>query len=185
MAIQEMELDPNAASYTDDEIVGKVNAATTKVSADSTEDGTTNKVFTATDETKLGTVEDNAAADQTGAEIKTAYEGEANAFTDAKDTKLTGIDAGAEVNPADLAELDSTQDSKLNAIEANATVDQTGDEIVTAIDAGASSITREDAIDASAMDIVKTDPTGGEFKVKSIQRKSTGKLGAKYDDVAV
>ena len=33
MAIQSMELDPNAATYTDDQIVAKVNAATTKVAA--------------------------------------------------------------------------------------------------------------------------------------------------------
>lgn len=33
MAIQSMQLDPNAATYTDDQIVAKVNAATTKVAA--------------------------------------------------------------------------------------------------------------------------------------------------------
>ena len=32
MAIQSFQLDPNAASYTDDEIVGKVNAATDNIS---------------------------------------------------------------------------------------------------------------------------------------------------------
>lgn len=47
--------------------------------------------------TKLDTIETNATADQTGAEIKTAYEAEANAFTDTKNTKLTGIDEGADV----------------------------------------------------------------------------------------
>ena len=31
MAIQEMELDPNAAAYTDDEIVGKVNTASANI----------------------------------------------------------------------------------------------------------------------------------------------------------
>jgi hypothetical protein len=36
-------------------------------------------------------VEDGATADQSGAEIKTAYEAEANAYTDTKDTKLSGI----------------------------------------------------------------------------------------------
>ena len=45
-------------------------------------------------------IEDGATADQTGAEIKTAYEAEAdtNAFTDAEKTKLSGIETGAEVN---------------------------------------------------------------------------------------
>jgi hypothetical protein len=54
-------------------------------------------------------VEDGATADQTGAEIKTAYQAEANAFTDAQFTKLAGI-------------------------ETSATADQTGAEIVTALD---------------------------------------------------
>ena len=47
----------------------------------------------AADKTKLDGIESNATADQTGAEIKTAYEGEANtnAFTDAEKTKLSGI----------------------------------------------------------------------------------------------
>ena len=59
-----MQLDPNAQSYTDDEIVGKVNAATAKVDADQLQDGTTNKVFTGTEQSKLSSVEDNATADQ-------------------------------------------------------------------------------------------------------------------------
>lgn len=53
----------------------------------------------ATDGTKLDGIESNATADQTGAEIKTAYEGEAdtNAFTDAEQTKLSGIETSADV----------------------------------------------------------------------------------------
>ena len=45
-------------------------------------------------------VEDGATADQTGAEIKAAYEAEANtnAFTDALLTKLNGIEASADAN---------------------------------------------------------------------------------------
>lgn len=51
---------------------------------------------------KLATIEANAKDDQTGAEIKTLYEGEANtnAFTDTEKTKLAGIADGAEVNPS-------------------------------------------------------------------------------------
>lgn len=47
-------------------------------------------------------VEANATADQTGAEIKAAYEGEAdtNAFDDAAQTKLAGIEAAADVTDA-------------------------------------------------------------------------------------
>jgi len=35
MAIQSMQLDPNAAAYTDDEIVGKINAATAAITRES------------------------------------------------------------------------------------------------------------------------------------------------------
>lgn len=45
--------------------------------------------------------ETNATADQTGAEIKTLYEGEANAYTDTKDTKLSGIATAATANDTD------------------------------------------------------------------------------------
>lgn len=60
-------------------------------------------VATAAQITKLDAIEAAATADQTGAEIKTAYEGEANtnAFDDAAVAKLSGIAAGAEVNVVD------------------------------------------------------------------------------------
>ena len=51
----------------------------------------------ATDGTKLDGIESSATADQTGAQIKSAYEGEAdtNAFTDTLLTKLNGIATSA------------------------------------------------------------------------------------------
>ena len=54
-------------------------------------DGITNKNYTATEKTKLSWIENNATADQTALEIKTAYESNANtnAFTDAEKTKLS------------------------------------------------------------------------------------------------
>jgi hypothetical protein len=57
------------------------------------------------DGTKLDNIESNATADQTDAEIKTAYENNAdtNEFSDAEQTKLSGIDAGAQVNPTSHA----------------------------------------------------------------------------------
>ena len=45
-------------------------------------------------------VEDGATADQTGAQIKSAYEAESNAYTDTKNTKLSGIEALADVTDA-------------------------------------------------------------------------------------
>jgi microcystin-dependent protein len=53
--------------------------------------------FTAAEETKLSGVEAGATADQTGGQIKAAYEAQTSAFTDAQFTKLSGIEAGANV----------------------------------------------------------------------------------------
>jgi len=57
-------------------------------------------VMSAADKIKLDDIESEAKDDQTGAEIKSLYEGEANtnAFTDAEQTKLSGITAGATDN---------------------------------------------------------------------------------------
>ncbi len=68
--------------------------------------GTTNKHFTATDKTKLSGIESGATADQTNAEIKTAYEAndDTNAYTDTEKTKLSGIESDATANSTD-AEL--------------------------------------------------------------------------------
>jgi hypothetical protein len=54
------------------------------------------------DKTKLVGIENNATADQTDAEIKTAYENnsDTNAFTDAEKSKLTAIEASADVTDA-------------------------------------------------------------------------------------
>jgi len=96
---------------------------------------------------KLGGIEEGATADQTDAEIKTAYENNAdtNAFTDADHNKLDGIETGAtgdqtnaEIRAAVEAASDSNvftdnDHSKLNAIEAGATADQTASEIKTLI----------------------------------------------------
>jgi len=149
-----MQLDPNAASYTDDEIVGKVNSATANITrvdsvdADSVFDGTTNKAYTGTEQTKLSGVEDSATADQSESDIKSLF-------------------------------------SWTTSPEDGATSDQTGDEIVTAVNAGSSAITREGALSQDDLNIVKTNPVAGEYKVKSIHRQSDGKLDIEYDDVAV
>lgn len=59
--------------------------------------GTVDGRDVAADGTKLDGVEAGATADQTGAQIKTAYEAEPSAFTDAQFTKLAGIEASADV----------------------------------------------------------------------------------------
>ena len=91
--------------------------------------------------------------------VKSRYEANAdtNAFTDAEQNKLAGIQAGAEINAVDsvngatgavVLDADQISDavtankfasasqlSKLDGIESGATADQTGTEIVQAIDA--------------------------------------------------
>ena len=57
----------------------------------------TKGLATATQITKLDGIEAGSTADQTGAEIKAAYELETSAYTDTKDTKLAGIEAAADV----------------------------------------------------------------------------------------
>jgi len=154
MALQSMQLDPNAVVYTDDEIVGKINAAAVPI-------------------TRVDAIEDPALKESA----------DFQKVSQVDEDKLAGIAEGAEVNPADLAELDSAQDTKLNGIEADAKGDQTGDEIVAAIDAGSSAITREGALDQDGLKIVKTVPAVGEFHILNIQRQSDGKVDVDYDDV--
>ena len=89
MAKQSFQLDPNAATYTDNEIVGKVNAAAVKVDADQVEDGVTNKIYTGTEQTKLAGVAE-------GAEVNPA---DLAALDATANTKLAGIEEGADVNP--------------------------------------------------------------------------------------
>ena len=69
---------------------------------------------------KLSNIEEGATADQTNAEIKTAYEAnsDTNAFTDAEKTKLQNLDL-----------------AKLQGIETGATADQSNAEIKTAYEA--------------------------------------------------
>lgn len=82
--------------------------------------GTTNKLFTTTEETKLAGIEDGATGDQTGAEIKSAYESQAdtNAFTDTEKTKLAGIEENADVNTinSDTTNEPAGSDQVLNIV---------------------------------------------------------------------
>jgi len=61
----------------------------------------------------------------------------------------------------------------------------TDDEIVGKVNAATASITRADAIDADSLNLIKTSPVSGEFKIKAIQRDATGKYAFDYDDTAV
>ena len=88
---------------------GAVVAASGDYTADEVTETASNKIMTAAERTKLSGVEANATADQTGAEIKTAYEAEAdtNAFTDAEQNKLSGVEmfATADQSNTEIANL--------------------------------------------------------------------------------
>ena len=136
---------------------GDVSAVNLSASGNITVTGTVDGRDVAADGTKLDGIEAGATADQTAAEIKTAYESNAdtNAYTDAEKSKLAGVAAGAEVNTVDsvnaqtgavVLDADDISDatttnkfttaadiSKLAGIEAGATADQTAAEILTAI----------------------------------------------------
>lgn len=70
-------------------------------------------------------------------------------------------------------------------IDPNATDDQTGDEIVAAINAGAAAITRADSLSQDDLKLVLSNPASGEFHVKNVQRNASGMLEVDYDDVPV
>jgi len=104
--------------------------------------GTVDGRDVAADGTKLDTLETGATSDQTAAQIKAAYEGEANAFTDAQFTKLSNIETGAtadqtaaQIKTAYEGEANAFTDAqftKLGNIETGATADQTGSQIKSA-----------------------------------------------------
>ena len=83
----------------------------------------------------MSNIETGATADQTAAQIKTAYEGEANAFTDAQFTKLGNVEVGAtadqtgaQIKTAYESESNAFTDSlftKLGTVETNADVTDT------------------------------------------------------------
>jgi hypothetical protein len=116
-----------------------VTANTAKVSADGlvtthsdVTDAGSGAIITDAERTKLNGIEASATGDQTGAEIKTAYEQEAKAFTDAQFDKLAAIEAsatadqtGAEIKALYEAEANAFTDAqftKLAGIEAAADV---------------------------------------------------------------
>ena len=134
----------------DGDINASANIAGSKLQAAS---GSNPGSMSSTDKTKLDTIETSAKDDQTGAEIKSLYEGEnnTNAFTDAEKSKLQNIESnakddqtGAEIKglyegenntnaftDAEQTKLSNLDLTKLQNIEVNATQDQTAGEIKT------------------------------------------------------
>jgi hypothetical protein len=89
--------------------------------------GTVDGRDVATDGTKLDGIETGATADQTAGEIKTAYESNAdtNAFTDAEQTKLAGIETSADVtDTTNVTAAGAVMDSELTSEASVKALDQ-------------------------------------------------------------
>jgi hypothetical protein len=96
----------NAPADINTALSGKVDADGVKVLSDNN--------FSNTYKNKLDSIDEGATDDQTGVEIKTLYEAEANtnAFTDTEKTKLSGIDEGA-TDDQTGAEIEAALDTQL------------------------------------------------------------------------
>jgi len=92
-------------------------------------DGTNAGLMLPAEKSKLFGVEENATADQTGAEIKTAYENEAdtNAYTDAEKSKLNGIEVNAK-DDQNASEVPFTPNGSIEATDVQAAIQEVRDE---------------------------------------------------------
>jgi len=97
---------------------GTISSTDTNTTYSVGDGGLTEKNFTSADNTKLDGIETGATADQTGAEIKTAYEANANtnAFTDADHSKLDGIETGATADQSN-SEIKTAYEANANTNE--------------------------------------------------------------------
>ena len=190
-----MNIDSTVATLAGSQILTNktVTSATMAGTTAFTGAATTNSTFdgrdVATDGTKLDGIEASATADQTAAQIKTAYEGETSAFTDAQFSKLAAIEASAtadqsnaEIRTAVEAASDSNvftnaDHTKLNAVEASADVTDTAN-VVAALSAGT-------GIGLSASGVI----SAGALAVTTVQTASSQSahlaLTAEQGDVVV
>lgn len=96
-----------------DNVEGDQHTHANKTVLDTITNAGSGAVITSAERTKLNGIEANATADQTGAEIKAAYEGEAdtNAFTDAEKSKLSAINQGlATTDNVEFADIEMSGD---------------------------------------------------------------------------
>ena len=130
---------------------GKVSASGSVTTHNDVTSAGSGQIITSAERTKLNGIEAGATGDQTPAEIKTAYESNANtnAFTDADESTLDGIEpnATADQTPSEIktayesnANTNAYTDAekaKLAGVEDGATGDQSPAEIKTAYESNA------------------------------------------------
>ena len=107
---------------------------------------------------KVDNIEENATADQTGSEIKTAYESESNtnAYTDAEKAKLTSVEENADVTDAtnvDAAGAVMNTDTTTSAMSFVIDEDDMSSNLNT-------KIPTQQSVKAYADTKLKSDPTG-------------------------
>ena len=183
MAIQSMQLDPNAQAFTDDEIVGKVNTATVNITRASSVTAAARPIAAA----EVGSTE--LAADAAAVNFNAGTTDITRASSVASAARP--LDAG-EVGSTELAtdvaavnfNAGTTDITRASSVDAAARPLGAGEVTNTELDANAAKANL-DALTDTARGYIKTDATTGQFKVINIQRDSAGLLDVDYDDVAV
>lgn len=135
-------------------------------------------VMTAAEARTLLNVEDGAAADQTDAEIKTAYEANAdtNEFSDAEQTKLAGVASGAEVNPALISQAEAeagvaTTERIFSALRVKQAIDALGSSKVLQV------VTTQTGAVQTGTTLIQDDDT--------IPSQTAGEFGDQYLSLAI
>ena len=112
-------IDSTVTTLTGTQTLSNKTLTTPVISGALTTNSTIDGRDVATDGSKLDGIESGATADQTAAQIKTAYESNAdtNAFTDADESKLDGIEASADVtDTTNVTAAGALMDSELTSI---------------------------------------------------------------------
>jgi len=159
-------------AYVDSQVQSKDALSELSGTLDDVADGTTyvksTNDFTDAEVTKLSGIETAATADQTNAEIKTAYEANAdtNEFSDAEQTKLSGIEASADVT-------DSTNVASAGAVMESDTTT-----------ASMSFVIDQDDMSTDSATKVPTQQSVKAYVDSQVQSKDTlGELGGNLDDI--
>ena len=148
--------------------------------------GTVDGRDVAADGTKLDGIEAGATADQTAGEIKTLYESnlDTNAFTDAEQTKLAGIEALADVtDTANVTAAGALMDSELTNEAAVKALNQgvattDGPSFVTATLTGTTAVTVPVGTTAQ-----RPTPATGQFRFNSDEGKFEGYDGSAWGNI--
>ena len=167
---------PSGGSGAVDSVNGQTGTVT--LNADDIPDGTTtNKYITQAEIDKLAAIEANATADQSDAEIKTAYENniDTNAFTNSEQSKLSGVETGATANSTDATLLDRANHTGSQVASTISDFDTAADNRISVASIGLlnnvdlTSLTTGQILEFDGTNFVAIDtPSGGSAPVDSV-----------------